>query len=82
MQINMAGFYMGMRITADNISNNKMNAGIANFTSTGKQDTFGPQCKVTISHEGRRKSDRDKHPGYVSGTGIDARTGAGADIQE
>lgn len=62
MQINMAGFYMGMRITADNISNNKMNAGIANFTSTGKQDTFGPQCKVTISHEGRRKSDRDKQP--------------------
>ncbi|MFG6342905.1 MAG: hypothetical protein K1W35_03745 [Lachnospiraceae bacterium] len=63
MQINMAGFHMGMRITADNISNNKTNAGITNSINAGKQDAFGPQCKVTISHEGRRKSGQDKQPG-------------------
>lgn len=60
MQIKMAGFNMGMRITADNLSNNKANAGFMNALNVGKQDAFGPQCKVTISHEGRQRNEQDK----------------------
>lgn len=60
MQINMAGFHREMRITSDNISNNKTNAGITNSINVGKQDAFGPQCRVTISHEGRRRSGQDR----------------------
>lgn len=60
MQINMAGFRREMRITWDNISNNKTNAGSTNSINVGKQDVFGPQCKVTISHEGRRRSGQDR----------------------
>ncbi|MDE7322413.1 MAG: hypothetical protein K2N73_06710 [Lachnospiraceae bacterium] len=62
MQVNMAGFNMGMHITADKISNNKASAGFINSINTGKQDAFGAQCRVTISHEGRRKSEQDKRP--------------------
>lgn len=40
MQIKMAGFNMGMRITADNLSNNKANAGFMNALNVGKQDAF------------------------------------------
>lgn len=55
MQINMAGFNRGVHITAENMSNNKLNAGAANAIKTGRQDAFGPQCKVSISREGRKK---------------------------
>lgn len=70
MQINMAGFNMGMRITADNFSNNKTNAGFINSPNTGKYDAFGAQCKVTISREGRIKSEQEKQPEEGSVTDV------------
>lgn len=63
MQIKMPEFNARMCMKKDNVSNNKTNANFRNpFGGTQAGDVFGAQCKVTISHEGRKKSEESKQP--------------------
>lgn len=63
MQIKMAENNARMRITVDNTSNNKTNANFRSpFVNTKSKDAFGANCKVTISKEGRKKSEQSKQP--------------------
>lgn len=74
MQIKLTGQNAQMRITMDDISNNKTGTQAKNpFGSAKTGDMFGPQCKVTISREGRKKSAQEKE--RVAGNILEAQTG-------
>lgn len=74
MQIKMAGQNAQMRITMGNISNNKVNPRGKNLSGNAKQGSlFGPECVVTISREGRKKSEQEKGRTCVSA--VESQTG-------
>lgn len=74
MQIKMAGQNAQMRITIGNISNNKVNPLGKNPSGNTKQGSlFGPECIVSISHEGRKKSEQEKERTGVSA--MESQTG-------